>query len=243
MNPSGPYLVGMAACQGIGLIGDPAPVYGLAVHPIALIVVGLSDRSVDRYLVEIGATQPRQLGVEVGVDPPGEKWVVGEIDTGDHVLNPERHLFGLCEEVVRVPVEDHASHGRDRDQLLWDDLGGVEHIEAEPLRLSFGEDLESELVLGKDPRFDRLPEIAAGVVGIRPGDLDALIPIERVRARGWCPVELDETRLAPLADQPEGVHTEPCIVLKLLGKARSDMSHISMWVDSGISETKSQNVS
>ena len=36
---------------------------------------------------------------------------------------------------------------------------------------------------------------------------------------------------------------KPCIMLKLRGSARSDMTHISMWVDSGISETKSQNVS
>ncbi|MCY1383377.1 hypothetical protein D9M69_714980 [compost metagenome] len=35
----------------------------------------------------------------------------------------------------------------------------------------------------------------------------------------------------------------PCIILKLRGMARSDMSHMSMWVDSGISDTKSQNVS
>ena len=30
---------------------------------------------------------------------------------------------------------------------------------------------------------------------------------------------------------------------RLRGMARSDMAHISMWVDSGISETKSQKVS
>ena len=36
---------------------------------------------------------------------------------------------------------------------------------------------------------------------------------------------------------------KPCIMLKLRGSARSDMTHSSMWVDSGIRETKSQNVS
>ena len=36
---------------------------------------------------------------------------------------------------------------------------------------------------------------------------------------------------------------KPCMVRKLRGSARSDMTHSSMWVDSGISETKSQNVS
>jgi hypothetical protein len=36
---------------------------------------------------------------------------------------------------------------------------------------------------------------------------------------------------------------KPCIVAKLRGIARSLITHISMCVDSGISETKSQNVS
>ena len=36
---------------------------------------------------------------------------------------------------------------------------------------------------------------------------------------------------------------KPSIVRYERGIARSDMTHISMWVDSGCSETKSQNVS
>jgi len=35
----------------------------------------------------------------------------------------------------------------------------------------------------------------------------------------------------------------PSIVAKLLGSVRSDIAHMIMWVDSGISEMKSQKVS
>ena len=36
---------------------------------------------------------------------------------------------------------------------------------------------------------------------------------------------------------------KPCIVRRLRAVARSDISHISVWLDSGISETKSQKAS
>ncbi len=36
---------------------------------------------------------------------------------------------------------------------------------------------------------------------------------------------------------------KPCIMRRLRGRARSDMTHISMWADSGMSDTKSQKVS
>ena len=51
-------------------------------------------------------------------------------------------------------------------------------------------------------------------------------------------------RDSPLALTRRKVCTpKPCMVRKLRGSARSDMTHISMWVDSGMRETKSQNVS
>jgi hypothetical protein len=36
---------------------------------------------------------------------------------------------------------------------------------------------------------------------------------------------------------------KPSIILKLLGMARSDIAHMIMCMDSGINDTKSQNVS
>ena len=36
---------------------------------------------------------------------------------------------------------------------------------------------------------------------------------------------------------------KPCIIRYERGIARSDIAHMSMWVDSGMSDTKSQNVS
>jgi hypothetical protein len=56
-------------------------------------------------------------------------------------------------------------------------------------------------------------------------------------------VELDEARHTARIDEPEGVDAEPFHHPVLRGSARSDMSHISMWVVSGMRDTKSQKVS
>ena len=87
-------------------------------------------------------------------------------------------------------------------------LVAIEHVEAEPLRLRLGEDLEPELVLGEHAGLDRLPEVAARVVGIRAPDLHGLVPVQRVRARPRRPVELHEVGLAVGVDQPERVDPE-----------------------------------
>jgi hypothetical protein len=80
-------------------------------------------------------------------------------------------------------------------------------------------------------------------IGVGAGNLDRLVPDERVRAGQRRPVELDEHRLAFGVDHPEGVHAEALHRGEAAWMARSLITHISMCVDSGISETKSQNVS
>jgi hypothetical protein len=40
------------------------------------------------------------------------------VDTGRHILRPERDLFGLGEEVVRLAVENQAAHRDWLDNLL-----------------------------------------------------------------------------------------------------------------------------
>ena len=84
---------------------------------------------------KLGPPSREQLGVEVGVDPPGEQRVVGEVDARHQVLDAEGDLLGLGEEVVGVAVEHHAADRRHRHQLLRHDLGGIEHVEAERVRL------------------------------------------------------------------------------------------------------------
>ena len=69
----------------------------------------------------------------------------------DEVLDPEGDLLGLGEEVVGVPVQHHAAHRGDGDQLLRHDLGRIEHVEAELLRLRLSEDLEPSSYSGNTP--------------------------------------------------------------------------------------------
>src|SRR6185436_7140311 len=50
--------------ERVGLVVDPAAWDGLAVKPVALVVVDLRDRRVDRDLVEVRPAEPAQLRVE-----------------------------------------------------------------------------------------------------------------------------------------------------------------------------------
>src|SRR6185295_17606221 len=76
----GTGLEGAAAAQRIGLVGYAAAWDRLTMQPVALIVVHLGERRVDRYLVEVGAAQARDLRVDVGVDTAGQERIVAEVD-------------------------------------------------------------------------------------------------------------------------------------------------------------------
>ena len=115
---------------------------------------------------------------------------------GHDVRGAERDLLGLGEEVVGIAVQHQLADRHDRHQLLGHDLGRVEHVEGERLGLLLGEDLQAELVLRVGAGLDGLPQVAPMEVGIGAGDLDRLVPHQRVRAGARRPVELDEVRLA-----------------------------------------------
>ena len=58
-------------------------------------------------------------------------------------------LLGLGEEVVDGAVEHEAADAADRDQLLGDDLRGVEDVEVERVGELVVEELQAELPLGE----------------------------------------------------------------------------------------------
>ena len=102
----------------------------LAMHAVALVVVHLRDRRVDRDLVEVRPAEPRDLRVDVRVDAAGEQRIVREVDAGHDVRDAERHLLGLGEEVVGIAVQHQPADRNDRHELLGHDLRRVEHVEA-----------------------------------------------------------------------------------------------------------------
>ena len=83
-------------------------------HAVALVVVHLRDRRIDRDLVEVRAAQPRDLRVDVRVDAAGEQRIVAEIDARHDVRGAERDLLGLGEEVVGIAIEHHPPDRRAR---------------------------------------------------------------------------------------------------------------------------------
>ncbi len=202
-------LEGAAAGQRIGLVVDAAAVDGLAVEAVALVVVHLRHRRIDRDLVEVRPAQARELGVDVGVDAPLQQRVVGEVDPRDHVGRAEGHLLGLGEEVVRIAVQDQAPDRAHRHQFLRNQLGGVEHVEdLEGGRLLLGKYLQAELPFREVAGLDRLPQVAPVEIRVGAGQLDGLVPDQGMGALERRPVELAEARLAPGIDQAEGVHAE-----------------------------------
>lgn len=212
-------------------------------HTVTLVVMYLCQRGVYWELMEIWAPKPRDLGVHIGVDAAGKQGIVGKVDAWNHMRSTERHLLRLGEEVIGVTVQDHAAYRAHGNQFLGDELGGVEDVKTERIGLLLGEDLHAKFVFRIGAGLDAFPQVAPVVVRVRARDLDRLVPDQRMRARLGVPVELDEDRLSLCIDEAEGVHAKTLHRGEAAGMARSDISHISMWVDSGMSETKSQNVS
>ena len=120
-----------AAAEGIRLICNPAPVDGLTVHAIALVVMNLGNRRIDGDFVKIRAAQPGYLGIHVRVDAACKQRVVAEIQARHDVRGAECHLLRFREKIIGVAVKNELADGPDRNQLLRNDLGSVKYIETE----------------------------------------------------------------------------------------------------------------
>ena len=164
---------------------------------VALVVVDRRERAVDRELGEVRAADAAELGVDVGEQAALQQRIVGEVDAGHDVAGMERDLLGLGEEVVGVAVERQLADAAHRNQLLGDELGGVEQVEAELVLVLLLDDLQAQLLLREVAALDRLPEVAAVEVGVLAGDLLRLVPHQRADALERLPVELHEARLRP----------------------------------------------
>jgi hypothetical protein len=117
----------------------------------------------------------------------------------------EGHLLRLGEKVVGIPVEHQSSHRHERHQFLGNDLGGIEHVETESLRLLLRDDLKPQFVLRIRAGLDRFPQIAAMKIRIGTGNLHGLVPHQRMGAGLRRPMELHEMRLSLVVDEAVGV--------------------------------------
>lgn len=82
----------------------PAPVHGLAMHAVALVVLHRCDGRVDGDFVKIRTAQPTDLRVNVGVDASRQKGIIGEVDSRNDMGGTKRHLFRFGKEIVRIAV-------------------------------------------------------------------------------------------------------------------------------------------
>lgn len=142
------------------------------------------------------------------MDPARQQRVVGEVQAGHDVRGAESHLLGFGEEVVGVAVEHHAPDDLHWHQLLGDQLGRVEDVEAELLGLFLREDLQAQFPLRVLAGLDCLPQVAAMEVRVGARNLHRLLPHQRVGAELGLPMELDEEGLARVVDEAEGVDAE-----------------------------------
>ena len=178
--------------------------------PVALEVLERAASGlVDRQLVEVHRAEPRQLRVLVRKQPALQQGVFRDVDARRHVGRQEGRLLGLCEEVIDVSIQHHPADHPDRRDLLRDQLGRVQDVERQGIRLFLREQLHAELPLRKVAGFDGFIEVAAVEIRVGPGDLHRLVPARRLGAQFRPPVELDQRRLALGVDQPEGVDAEP----------------------------------
>ena len=109
---------------------------------------------------------------------------------------------------MSVAVQRHLADLHHRHQLLGDELGGVEQVEAELVLVLFLDDLQAELPFRIVARLDSLVEVAPVEVGVLARDQRGFLPHQRAHALQRLPVEFDEARYALSIHQPEGVHAK-----------------------------------
>lgn len=117
-------------------------------------------------------------------------------------------LLRLGKVVARVPVQPHLANLLERDELLGDDLGGVEDVDAEVEGLLLVDDLHVQLPLGVVALLDGVPEVLAVEIGVPASGGLGLLPDETGLSKRGLPVELDELGLALVVDEAVGVDAE-----------------------------------
>ena len=197
-----------AVAQRIRLVGDLATRDAVPVHAVALEVVHRAHRAVDRQFVKVGATEARDLRVDVREQAALQQRVVAEVDARHHVAGMERDLFGFGKKVIRVTVQRELADFLHRHQFFGDQLGRVKQVEAKGVLLVLRNHLHAKLPFGEVAVLDRLPQIAAMKVRILAGNLLRFVPCQAVHAELGFPVKLDKVGLAARIHKSESVHAE-----------------------------------
>ena len=158
--------------------------------------------------MKIGGTKAALLGVQVREKPTLQQWVICESYPPQNIGWAVSNLFGLREEIVRPPIENHPTYHPHRNLFFRNDLGRVQHIKVKTGSELLVKKLQAKLPLGKITSVDCLKQVAALKVRISAGDLDGLIPHGGSQALLRLPMKLHQRDLAVCVDQLERMDTE-----------------------------------
>ena len=199
----------VAAVERVRAVWRHPAVDGVLVEAVAEHVVDRTVGAVDGDLAEVRPAQAGDLGVDVGEQPHLQQRVVRDVDAGHQVAGVEHHLLHLGEEVGGAAVERHRADDLDWAELLGDDLGGVEQVDAlEGFVVAVRHHLHAEVVGRVGAGVDRVVQVATVEVGVVARRHLGLFPDLAVDALLRLPVELHQAGLARLVDEPEGVDAE-----------------------------------
>lgn len=148
------------------------------------------------------------LGVLVREVPSGQERIAGKVHTRHNVLGAEGDLLDFGKVVYGVSVEGQSTDPLNGDQVLGNELGRVEQVEVEFVLVFLLDQLDTKIPLGVGASLDSVIEISSVEVGILAGELECLVPDERVCTEMRHPVVLDESGFAFSVDKTEGVNTE-----------------------------------
>ena len=125
---------------------------------VALEVGDRDERRVDGQLLVVHA-EPVAVRVRVREEAGLEDRVRGGLDAGHEVRGRERDLLDLREVVLHILVQLDRADGLEREVGMWPDLGQVEDVELERLRLCGRHRLHVDRPGGEVALLDRLEEL------------------------------------------------------------------------------------
>ncbi|KAI6772382.1 hypothetical protein HG530_003340 [Fusarium avenaceum] len=127
----------------------------------------------------------------------------------------ELHNLGEVVDGVRIQLQH--TERLQRNILLGDNLGSVQHIKSKLQSLVLIEDLGIEFPLRSVARLNGVPKVCTMIIGILSCKMLRLVPYETGFALLGLPVPLDELCVTVVGYQAESVHAETILYLSDAG--------------------------
>src|SRR4030095_11492093 len=204
-----------AAAKRVRLVGRSTLVNRLTHDPSSLVVMRGRDGSIDGNFMKIRSTQPEELRVCIREQSPLQQRICREVDARDDMSRMERHLFCFGKKIVGYAVQDQSANPANGDNILRNELRGIQEIEVEGVLVFLGDYLHAKLKFRVITGLDGFIEIAAMEVWILPREFLRLIPDQRVHAENGLPMKFHEPRNA------FSVHQSECVDPKALHHSKT----------------------